>query len=189
MVTMASTGQQEVQESPSASAAAPAAGGVIPAEQGHLVWLRGLGVRFLIEGDQTGGRFALVEHPLRPRALGSPLHTHQDEDEYAYVLEGRVGVQIGDQASVLGPGAVAVMPRGVPHAFWNAGEGEAPARLLMVLSPAGFERYFAAMAPLLPPAAAEADLAGVATVRDRHHLTVDPASVPALTERYGLRPY
>jgi quercetin dioxygenase-like cupin family protein len=189
MVTMAATGRHEFQESPTASAAVHAAGGVIAAEQDHVVWIRGLGVRFLIDGDQTGGRFALVEHPLRPRALGSPLHTHQDEDEYAYVLEGRVGVQIGNLASILGPGAVAVMPRAVPHAFWNAGEGEAPARLLMVLSPAGFERYFAAMAPLLPPAAAAPDLAGIAAIRDRHHLTVDATSVPALTERYGLRPY
>jgi mannose-6-phosphate isomerase-like protein (cupin superfamily) len=49
------------------------------------------GVRFMIDGETTEGRFSLVEHPLPPRALGAPLHTHRNEDEYSYVLEGRIG--------------------------------------------------------------------------------------------------
>jgi quercetin dioxygenase-like cupin family protein len=188
MTEPASTGQQRVQEPPVAAVAGdPAAGVALPAAPWPLVWLRGLGVRFLLGGEQTGGRFAVVEHPLRPRALASPVHTHRDEDEYSYVLEGRVGIQLGERVLVAGPGDLVAKPRGVPHAFWNAGDG--PARLLEIISPAGFEHYFAAMAPLLPPAAAAPDLAGMAAVRDRHHLSVDPASVPVLTERYGLLPY
>lgn len=54
--------------------------------------------RFMIDGETTGGAFSLVEHPLPPRALGAPLHTHRNEDEYSYVLEGRVGVQLGDDS-------------------------------------------------------------------------------------------
>ena len=67
------------------------------------------------------GRLSLVEHPLEPRALGSPVHTHRGaEDEYSVVLEGRVRAQIGGQTIEAGPGTVLVKPRGaVPHAFWN----------------------------------------------------------------------
>ena len=64
---------------------------LLPPGGGKLVWLYGLGVRFLVGGEQTGGRFALVEHPIKPRALAAPLHTHTDEDEISYVLEGEIG--------------------------------------------------------------------------------------------------
>jgi quercetin dioxygenase-like cupin family protein len=184
MTEPATAGQQGVQEPPPPDLPGGVAG---PAAPGPLVWLGGLGVRFLVDGDQTGGRFAVVEHPLRPRALASPLHTHRDEDEYSYVLEGQVGLQLGERVLVAGPGELVVKPRGVAHAFWNAGDG--PARLLEIISPAGFERYFAAMAPLLPPAAAEPDFAGMAAVRERHHLSVDRDSVPVLVERHGLLSY
>jgi mannose-6-phosphate isomerase-like protein (cupin superfamily) len=66
-------------------------------DQGQVVHLLALGVRFLLDGERTGGAFSLVEHPLPPRALGAPLHTHHNEDEYSYVLEGRFGVQLGDE--------------------------------------------------------------------------------------------
>ncbi|CAA9425840.1 MAG: hypothetical protein AVDCRST_MAG78-1361 [uncultured Rubrobacteraceae bacterium] len=94
--------------------------------------------------------FALVEHPIEPRVLAAPMHTHQHEDEYTYVLEGEVGVQVGDEVRVAQPGDLVFKPRHVPHAFWNA--GNAPARALEITSPAGFERYFAEIASLLPTA-------------------------------------
>src|SRR5690242_19397687 len=72
--------------------------------EGEAVHLLSLGVRFMIDGERTGGQFSLVEHPLPPRALGSPVHTHRNEDEYSYVLEGRVGVQLGDDVLEAGPG-------------------------------------------------------------------------------------
>ena len=111
--------------------------------------MSGLGVRFMVRSAQSGGTFALVEHPIGPRALASPLHTHEREDEYTNVLEGEVGVQVGDEFLVARPGDLVFKPRGVPHAFWNA--GDAPARALEIISPAGFERYFAEISPLLPP--------------------------------------
>jgi quercetin dioxygenase-like cupin family protein len=157
---------------------------VVAPDAGPTVWLGGLGVRFLLDGGHTAGRFSVVEHPIRPRSLASPLHTHAEEDEYSFILEGQVGVQIGDQVFTAGPGAFVFKPRGVPHAFWNA--GDEPARLLELISPAGFERYFAELAPLMPPAAAAPDLAGMAAVRERYHLAVDPTSIPALVQRHGL---
>jgi mannose-6-phosphate isomerase-like protein (cupin superfamily) len=117
-------------------------------DQGESVQLLALGVRFLVDGGQTGGAFSLGEHPLPPRALGSPLHTHHREDEYSFVLEGRFGVQLGDEVLELGPGDLLVKPRGVAHAFWNA--GDEPARLLELISPAGFEHYFRDLAPSWP---------------------------------------
>ena len=158
---------------------------MIGARDGESVWLGGLGVRFLIGGDQTGGRFALVEHPIAPRALAAPTHVHQHEDEYTLVLEGRIGVRIGDEERVAGPGDLVFKPRGVPHAFWNAGDEWA--RALELISPAGFERYFAEIAPFLPPAV-EAPLGEkLAGVRARYGLTMDMASISVLVERHGLR--
>ncbi len=153
-----------------------------PAE-GETVALFQLGVRFMIGGAQTGGRFALVEHPLPPRALGAPPHTHRDEDEYSYVLEGRVGVLIGDDELVAGPGELVFKPRGVRHAFWNA--GDEPARLLEVISPAGFENYFREIAPLL--AAPEKNEQAIAEVVARYALEIDLTEVPAFAAAHGLR--
>ena len=56
----------------------------------------GLGNRFLLRSAQTGGRFALIEHTIAPRALAAPLHTHRHEDEYSYVLSGRMGAMVAD---------------------------------------------------------------------------------------------
>ncbi len=159
-------------------------GPVIAADAGETLWLGGMGVRFLLDGARTGGRFSLVEHPIRPRALAAPVHTHAHEDEYSFVLEGQVGVQLGDQTFIAGPGALVVKPRGVPHAFWNA--GDAPARVLELISPSGFEQYFADLAPVLPPAVPAPDFAGIAAVQARYGITFDPASIPALIERHGL---
>ena len=149
--------------------------------QGETVQLGGLGVRFLIEGEATGGRFSLVEHPLAPRALGAPLHTHAHEDEYSYVLEGRVGVQLGDEVLEAGPGALILKPRGQRHAFWNA--GDEPARLLEIISPGGFENYFREAAQLIGP---EPDGQALGELLARYELDMDLASIPALMARHGL---
>jgi quercetin dioxygenase-like cupin family protein len=150
---------------------------------GAVVHLLALGVRFMIDGETTGGAFSLVEHPLPPRALGSPLHTHRNEDEYSYVVEGRVGVQLGDKVVEAGPGDLVFKPRGQQHAFWNA--GDEAARLLEIISPAGFENYFRELAPLL--AASERDEAAIGDVVRRYELEIDFETIPMLAERHGLR--
>ena len=160
-----------------------AASRVLGPNDGAVVHLLALGVRFMIDGDTTGGAFSLVEHPLPPRALGSPLHTHRNEDEYSYVLEGRVGVQLGDEVLEAGPRDLVFKPRGLQHAFWNAGDD--PARLLEIISPAGFENYFRELAPLL--AARERDEAAIGDVVRRYDLEIDFETIPVLAERHGLR--
>ncbi|HEY7876204.1 MAG TPA: cupin domain-containing protein [Actinomycetota bacterium] len=153
-----------------------------PAE-GEAVSLLALGVRFMIDGERTGNAFSLVEHPLPPRALGSPVHTHANEDEYTFVLEGRVGVMLGDEVVEAGPGDLVFKPRGVAHAFWNA--GDEPARMLEIISPAGFENYFRELAPLL--AAPERDEGAVGEVVAKYELDIDFSTIPVLAERHGLR--
>src|SRR5215212_8891123 len=117
----------------------------------------------MIGGEQTQGNFSLVEHPIKPRALAAPMHTHRHEDEYTYVLEGEIGVQIGEEVRVALPGDLVFKPRGVPHAFWNA--TDSLARALEIISPSGFERYFAELGPL--------DEEAVDAVRDKYGLKMD----------------
>src|SRR4051812_49612384 len=96
-----------------------------------------LGTRRMLTGSQTGGGFGLVEHDLPPKQLGSPIHTHEHEDEYSYVLAGRITAQIGDEVVEAGPGEVVVEPRGLPHPLLN-GRDE-PLRFLELISPARLE--------------------------------------------------
>ena len=142
-----------------------------------------LGVRYLIGSEQTDGRFALIEHTIPPRALAAPVHTHEHEDEYSHVLAGRMGAMVGDEFVEAGPGELVLKPRGIPHAFWNAGDEEV--RLLELISPGGFDRYFAEIAPLLrgggPP-----DPEALGSVQDRYGLTMDFGSIATLAERFGL---
>src|SRR5918912_3170906 len=91
-------------------------------DDGKSVYFSGLGVRFMIDGERSGGGFSLVEHPIDPRTLAAPLHRHANEDEYSYVLEGRVGVQLGDEVLEAGPRDLGFKPRNQWHAFWNAGD-------------------------------------------------------------------
>lgn len=159
---------------------------ILGPDQGNSVHLYALGVRFMIDGSQTGGRFSLVEHPLPPRALGSPIHTHHDEDEYSYVLEGRFGVQLGEEVIEAGPGDLVFKPRGIAHAFWNA--GDEPGRLLEMISPAGFEHYFRDLAPLLTGGPdGGRDEEAIARLLARHHFEIDFSTVPVLAARHGLR--
>jgi mannose-6-phosphate isomerase-like protein (cupin superfamily) len=137
----------------------------------------------MIDGEDAHGRFSVVEHPMSPRALAAPLHRHTREDEYSYVLEGRVGALLGDDALVASPGDLIVKPRNQWHTFWNA--GDEPARILEIISPAGFERFFDELVDLGGVTRAEPQiLAGLCA---RYGLEMDPQSIPGLVERFDLR--
>ena len=111
------------------------------------------------------------------------MHTHHDEDEFSYILEGEVGLQLGDREFVAGAGTLVTKPRGVPHAFWNP--GDQPARLLELISPPGFEAYFAAMAEVF--AAGGPDPERMAQIARRYNLDIDPASVARISQAHGLQ--
>jgi Cupin domain len=129
------------------------------------------------------GRFGLIEHDIPPKTLAAPTHVHEHEDEYSYVLSGRVGVQVGDEVREAGPGELVAKPRGIPHSFWNPGDEEA--RLLELISPGGFERYFEELAPHLS-ADREPDFEKLAEIRDKYGLKMDLESRGTLVEREGL---
>ena len=77
---------------------------------------------------------------MPPRALAAPLHRHTREDEYSFVLEGRMGALLGDEVVEAGPGDLVFKPRNEWHTFWNA--GDEPCRILEIIAPAGFEHFF-----------------------------------------------
>ena len=95
----------------------------------------------MIWGEESGGGFSLVEHPVPPRHLAAPLHRHSLEDEYSFILEGHLGARLGEAVVFAGPGHLVFKPRHQWHTFWNA--GDSPCRILEIISPAGFEHYFA----------------------------------------------
>ena len=116
---------------------------IVGPKDGRAGSLGGIGVRFMIDASESGGGFSLVEHPMPPRALAAPLHKHSREDEYTYVLEGSVGAQLGDEVVYGEPGDLIFKPRDQWHTFWNAGDTEC--RILEIISPAGFEKFFDAL--------------------------------------------
>jgi mannose-6-phosphate isomerase-like protein (cupin superfamily) len=142
-----------------------------------------IGVRFMIDGDETEGRFSLVEHPMPPRALAAPLHRHLREDEYSFVLEGSVGALLGDEVVIAGPGDLLFKPRNQWHTFWNA--GDEPARILEIIAPSGFERFFDELVGL--GGAVNADPRALAELCERYGLEMQPDTIPGLIERFGLR--
>ncbi|HEX8712402.1 MAG TPA: cupin domain-containing protein [Terracidiphilus sp.] len=150
---------------------------------GKLGFLGSIGVRFMIDGGESGERFSLVEHPMSAHALAAPLHRHAREDEYSYVVRGRMGALLGDEVVFAQPGDLVFKPRNQWHTFWNA--GDEPAFILEIISPAGFERFFhelsdrGGVAGLEPSALRE--LCG------RYLLDMAPESVPDLVQRFNLR--
>jgi quercetin dioxygenase-like cupin family protein len=119
---------------------------IVPARGGRSVTLYGVHFRYKVEGSDTGGSIAVLETEIAPRALVKP-HMHTKEDETSVVLDGRVGVRIGDEVLQLEAGAYVFKPRGVPHALWN--REERPATVVEIVVPAGLERYFEEVEPVL----------------------------------------
>lgn len=156
---------------------------VIGPNDGETGFLGSIGVRFMLDGEETGKGFSLVEHPMSPRALAAPLHRHTNEDEYSYVLEGRMGALLGDEVVEAGPGDLVAKPRNQWHTFWNA--GEEPARILEFISPAGFEHYFAELAAII--GASEVDPEKLIELSARYGLEMRPETIPELLERFDLR--
>jgi mannose-6-phosphate isomerase-like protein (cupin superfamily) len=150
---------------------------VVEPGEGRAVSLGGMGVIFKVSGADTRGAFAVVEHPIEPGRLVLP-HVHQHEDEYSYVLEGTIGARVGDREVVAGPGSYLLKPRGLMHTFWNA--GPETARLLEVISPAGFEEYFIELAEAGDPERRQ-ELAA------KYGVIYSTDWVADLTFRYGLK--
>ena len=142
--------------------------------------LGGVRDRFMIDGADTDGRFALVQHLFAPKALAAPMHRHRNEDEFTYVLNGRIGAVIEGHEVVANTGDLLFKPRGQWHTFWNA--GDEPAVCLELISPAGLEELFRSFASLTEPPTPEV-LAGLAI---EYGCEIDFEKTLPLVERLGL---
>jgi quercetin dioxygenase-like cupin family protein len=144
----------------------------------------GVGVQFKIDGADTGGALSIVEHPFDVGALVRP-HVHTREDEISIVLEGEIGFRSEDQEVVLRAGGYIVKPRNQVHAMWNA--GSAPARMIEIISPAGFEGFFRGFADIND--VGPIDVAAVAALAADYGLPyAEPDWLPDVIARYGLTP-
>jgi len=157
---------------------------VVRPGEGRTGDLGSIGVAFKLWGEDTGGAISIVEHPFPVGALVPP-HLHTREDEYSIVTEGEIGFRSGDREAVLGPGGYITKPRGELHTMWNA--GSVPARMIEVISPAGFEHFFRELSDLT--AAGAPDMAAIGALAEAYGLQfVETAWLPDVIARYRLTP-
>jgi quercetin dioxygenase-like cupin family protein len=140
-----------------------------------------IGVGFRLGGEQTGGQVAIVEHPFPPGALVPP-HVHTREDEFSIVTAGAIGFRSGSDEVVLEAGGYISKPRGELHTMWNAGAVEA--RMIEIITPAGFDRFFLELADLFEAGPPDPDV--LEPLAASYGLFFDPAWVPGLMAKYNL---
>lgn len=136
--------------------------------------------RFMIDGLETDGRFALLQHLFEPKALAAPMHRHHNEDEYTYVLTGRIGAILGDEEVFGEPGDLIFKPRNQWHTFWNA--SDQPAVVLEILSPGGLEVLFKSFEAVTQPV----DPAQLAAMAAEYHCDIDMEATFPIVQRHGL---
>jgi quercetin dioxygenase-like cupin family protein len=127
-----------VPDEPTPYAVAPGQGATIQGPAGGPL-------TFKARGEQTNGALTLFENLIAP-GDGPPFHTHADEDEAWYVLEGALRFRLGDEIASAPAGSFVFVPRGTPHCFQNV--GEEPARIIVMFTPSGMERFFDRFATL-----------------------------------------
>ncbi len=146
-------------------------GYVLGKEEGEAFWLLGMLQTIRIGRDDTAGQYGLLEIVV-PTGLGSPWHVHPDEDEWFYVLDGKLTFYVGDTRLSLSAGSFAFGPRGVPHTF--IAEPPDGARALVGFHPMRFEGFLREVgvpAPervVPPPMEGHPDMARLAPIAARN---------------------
>jgi quercetin dioxygenase-like cupin family protein len=134
----------------------------------------GLAIRFLVEGDRSGGSVAVFEFDVPAGSKVAAAHSHDGYEETIYGLEGVLTWTIEGTPTDVGPGEALCIPRGAVHQFDNTGDIDATALAIVtpgVLGPA----YFREIAAILAAAAGgPPDLAAIGSVMRRHGLTPAP---------------
>ena len=129
-----------------------------------LEWA-GTTYRTVLTTEESGGAMSIVDSTCQPGS-GPPRHVHEAEDETFVTLSGEIEIWLEGETRVLGPGQSAFVPRGREHTFRSI--GDAPSRHLVILTPGGFEGFFAEMAHggfSIP-----ADMPAIEAAAARHHL-------------------
>lgn len=111
---------------------------VLGAGEGKTISVLGNPYTYKAVKEETRGAYALIEHTVA--GDGPPPHFHTAEEEAFYVLEGELNVLVGDRTVTATTGAFVLVPRGMVHTYSKA--GTASAKLLVIISPAGFEKFF-----------------------------------------------
>jgi mannose-6-phosphate isomerase-like protein (cupin superfamily) len=140
-------------------------------------WVVGDRYTTLLSAEETDGAFSLFEF-IVPAGRGSPPHIHHGEHETFVVLSGEMEFTVAGQANRIGPGGLVFGARGVAHSFRNVGQTEA--RMIVVCTPGGLERFFAAAGvkaadrTSTPPAPTEADKARMLAIALDHQVELLP---------------
>jgi quercetin dioxygenase-like cupin family protein len=142
----------------------------------------GLTASTRLTSSETGS-ISIVEHVFAPGVLVPP-HIHTLEDEISYVVMGDIGFRSNGREVTLAAGGYIVKPRNELHSMWNA--GRTPARMIEIISPAGFEKYFVELAEAVALAGGLPDPSTMGAIAGRFGLSFDLAEVPDLVARYGL---
>ncbi|MHA6344572.1 cupin domain-containing protein [Roseivivax sp. CAU 1761] len=131
---------------------------------GAITWL-GTQYRTVLTSAETGGAQSITDS-VTPSGDGPPRHVHHDADESFVVLSGQCQFWVAGESVIRGPGETAFVPRGTEHTYRVV--SDAPSRHLVILSPGGFEGFFAEMAAenLRVPE----DMARIAEIGRRYHL-------------------
>lgn len=159
---------------------APDEARVLGPDDGEMLSADGMVDRFMIGPADTEGRFALVEHRIPAKALAAPLHRHRHEDEFSFVLEGRLAALLGEQELEAGPRELVFKPRDQWHTFWNP--GKEPLRMLELISPAGFEQLFRD----LHAQGGELTPEVIMPLAERYGVDIDFEGTMPIVERHGL---
>lgn len=120
---------------------------LLPPGGGETVSVVGLTLAFKTVGAQSGGQCLALEYTAPPQFAGPPPHWHKVTTEIFYVLDGTLTLSAGEETIQAGPGGYAYVPPGVVHGFSN--QTDAPAKYLLIASPAGLENYFAEVKAML----------------------------------------
>lgn len=137
----------------------------LQAGKGRVLSVLGERVTLKLTGEESDGACAVVEISTPPQ-VGSPLYVHEREDETFYVLEGMYEIRVGGRVVPAPPGTFVFLPRNIPHRYTNV--GYRTGRLLVTITPAGFERFFEEVSALGPDA------------------PIDRGRLESIGRRYGL---
>jgi len=138
--------------------------------EGKTVSVLGDRYTYKAVGRDTGGHYGLVEVTAPAGAPGPPPHVHESEEEAIYVVEGEMEVQIGERTLQARAGTFALVPRGTVHTFSNP--TPRPAKVLVIVSPAGFEKAFAEMAEVAPRADEPPNMEKLLAIAKKYNLRI-----------------
>ncbi len=152
---------------------------VIGPSEGDLLDFEGSDMYIKFDGTDTDQGFYVAHEIIEPRTLAAPLHYHHNENEYFHVVEGRLGVMLGDEVVEAEAGTWVFKPRQQWHTYWNP--GDTSCHIILVVTPAGVENYLREIVELFG-----SDEEQLARLTEQYELEMDFESIPELSERFGL---